>query len=261
MLFRQLSIGYRRLESQLLLDYEYQSSSKGDALLKKPAIPADEPVRLTCLLNTGLLDTPPDERFDRITRLAQKYFNVPITLVSLVDKERQWFKSNIGVAVKETPRDVSFCGHAILGSDIFLVPDAHIDERFSDNPLVVGPPNICFYAGLPLAGNDGSKIGTLCIVDTSPHELNSEDISVMRDLADIVESEIALIHEKQVTAKLRSKEERMRAVIDLIGDGEITLNPDGTVKTCGLIAAGVLNSTADQIIGKHVTALTSIDLG
>lgn len=228
--------------------------------MKKPSIPADEPVRLTCLLSTGLLDTPPDERFDRITRLAQKYFNVPITLVSLVDKERQWFKSNIGMPAKETARDVSFCGHAILGSDIFLVPDAHIDERFSDNPLVVGPPNICFYAGLPLAGNDGSKIGTLCIVDTSPHELSSEDISVMRDLADIVESEIALIHEKQTTTKLRSNEERMRAVIDLLGDGELKLNPDGTIHACSMIAAGILGTTADQIVGKHVTVLTAIDL-
>ena len=228
--------------------------------MKKPATPADEPARLQCLLTTNLLDSTPDERFDRITRLAQNYFNVPITMVSLVDKERQWFKSKLGTDMNETPRDVSFCGHAILGSDVFLIPDAHTDERFADNPLVVGPPNISFYAGIPLAGYDGSKIGTLCIVDTSPRNLSSDEIAVMRDLADCVEAEIALIHAKQTATKLTEREERLRAVIEAIGDGELTLKDDGTVNTCSLVAAGMLGVTADEIIGKHITALTPIDL-
>lgn len=228
--------------------------------MKKPAMPADEPVRLQCLLSTGLLDTPADERFDRITRLAQHYFGVPITMVSLVDKERQWFKSKIGLAVSETPRDISFCGHAILGKDIFFVPDAHADARFSDNPLVIGPPNICFYAGLPLSGNDGSKIGTLCIVDTAPRELTADDIAVMRDLADCVESEIELIHERQMNTKLKNRDEHLRAVIDALGDGELTLNADGTVSTCSPVAAGMLNVRAEEVVGTHVSALTPIDL-
>lgn len=229
--------------------------------MKKPETPPNEPERLQCLLSTGLLDTPPDERFDRITRLAQKYFNVPITMVSLVDKERQWFKSKIGFDIDETPRDISFCGHAILNKDIFFIPDAHADARFSDNPLVVGPPNISFYAGLPLAGIDGSKIGTLCIVDTTPRELTSEDISVMRDLADCVESEIALIHARQLIEKLTSKSDRMTSVIEAIGDGQLVINPaDGTIQTCTEIAANMLNTTPGEVIGKHVTALTPLDL-
>lgn len=228
--------------------------------MKEPAIPANEQERLQCLLSTNLLDTPPDERFDRITRLAESYFHVPITMVSLVDKERQWFKSKIGLKVSETPRSVSFCGHAILGDNVFCVPDAHLDMRFHDNPLVIGPPKIRFYAGLPLAGYDGSKVGTLCIVDTAPREITSDDISVMRDLADCVETEIALIHSNQIVNKLKDREDRLRAIIDALSEGELTLNPDGTVAQCTPIAAGMLGATPQEITGRHVSALTPIDL-
>lgn len=132
-----------------------------------------------------------EERFDRITRLAQRLFGVSTALVTLVDEDRQWFKSRIGIDLTETPRDISFCGHAILGDDVMMVPDATKDERFVDNPFVVGSPDIRFYAGCPIAGPGGTTLGTLCLIDQHPRELTAEEIESLRDLAEMVENEIA----------------------------------------------------------------------
>jgi diguanylate cyclase (GGDEF)-like protein len=161
--------------------------------MQKPAIPDDEPARLRALRALDVLDTPAEERFDRLTRLAKRLFGVPIALVSLVDENRQWFKSRQGLKACETPRDVSFCGHTILGDDIFLVADAAADPRFRDNPLVTGEPHIRFYAGCPLATPDGHKIGTLCIIDRQSRELDDEDLTVLRDLARMAEQELAAV--------------------------------------------------------------------
>lgn len=125
--------------------------------------------------------------------MARRMFGVPISLVSLIDADRQWFKSNQGLDAAETPREVSFCGHAILGDDVLLVPDVQADERFSDNPLVADRPNIGFYAGCPLKTLNGSKIGTLCIIDTEPREFSNDDILLLRDLAAMAEQEIAAV--------------------------------------------------------------------
>lgn len=122
------------------------------AKLLEPAFPLDEANRLATLRGLNILDTPPEERFDRLTRLAQQLINVPIAVVSLVDSNRQWFKSCQGLDASETPRNISFCGHAILDNELFVIPDALLDTRFSDNPLVTGAPNIRFYAGQPLKG-------------------------------------------------------------------------------------------------------------
>ncbi len=130
--------------------------------MQTPDIPDYEPERLAALQRLNLLDTESESRFDRITRLAQRLFQVPIALVSLVDSDRQWFKSKQGLDACETGRDISFCGHAILGSGIFEIPDATQDTRFADNPLVTGAPDIRFYAGAPLQSADGFNIGTLC---------------------------------------------------------------------------------------------------
>ena len=161
--------------------------------MKKPDIPQDEEVRLKALRSLNVLDTPSEERFDRLTRLAKRMFNVPIALVSLVDENRQWFKSCIGLDVSETPRDISFCGHAILGNEIFIIPDATKDERFSDNPLVLNEPYIRFYAGCPLRYLDGSMLGTLCIIDTQPRVLNKEDLEALKDLAELAEHELMAV--------------------------------------------------------------------
>ena len=158
-----------------------------------PPTPADETARIASLRALNVLDTLPEERFDRLTRLARRLFDVPIALVSLVDTDRQWFKSCVGLEATETDRDISFCGHAILGDDILLVCDALADERFHDNPLVAGDPNIRFYAGCPLTVADGSKLGTLCVIDSVPRQFTAEDGELLRDLAQMVEQELAAV--------------------------------------------------------------------
>ena len=156
-------------------------------------LPADDAARVAALRSINVLDTPPEERFDRLTRLAKRLFGVPIALVSLVDADRQWFKSCIGLNVSETSRDVSFCGHAILRDDILMIPDALLDERFHDNPLVTDEPHIRFYAGCPLQVPGGSKLGTLCLLDVKARELDDEERELLRDLARMAEQELAAV--------------------------------------------------------------------
>ncbi|WP_047517085.1 diguanylate cyclase [Methylophilus sp. Q8] len=158
-----------------------------------PAIPANEIERLHVLRALAILDTQAEERFDRLTRIATRMFNVPIALVSLVDTNRQWFKSCMGLQVSETSRDISFCGHAILGNDTFVINDASKDPRFLDNPLVTAAPHIRFYAGRPIRTTHGFKVGTLCLIDSQPREFPARDIEDLNDLATMVESELAAI--------------------------------------------------------------------
>lgn len=159
--------------------------------MKQPQIPDNELIRLDTLRSLNILDTPAEERFDRLTRLAKRMFGVPMALVSLIDENRQWFKSCNGMEANETGRDISFCGHAILGDDILLVPDTAADERFADNPLVTGFPNVRFYAGCPLRHANGTKLGTLCILDSRPRALNQDDLIDLRYLAEMAERELS----------------------------------------------------------------------
>lgn len=161
--------------------------------MQSPVIPDNERLRLDALRRLAVLDSPAEERFDRITRMARNMFDVPIALVSLVDENRQWFKSCCGLPVLETPRDISFCGHAILGEGLFVVEDAAQDPRFSDNPLVTGEPHIRFYAGHPLEVGNGLKLGTLCIIDREPRVLSQRDQALLADLASMVESELQAV--------------------------------------------------------------------
>jgi signal transduction histidine kinase/CheY-like chemotaxis protein len=156
-------------------------------------IPENEKERIKSLLELGVLDTPPEERFDRLTRIAASVFDVPIALVSLVDSDRQWFKSCQGLDVSETPRDISFCGHAIHSDDPLIVSNALSDPRFADNPLVTGGPKVRFYAGQPLRAKDGHRVGTLCIIDSKPHALTDKDRKNLADLAAVVESELNMV--------------------------------------------------------------------
>ena len=158
-------------------------------MISAPLAP-DEDARLRALQELGMLDTAPEERFDRLTRLAQDMFHAPIALVTLVDEDRQWFKSNQGLGVGETTRDVAFCAHAILDDQVFVIPDAKADPRFADNPLVTGDPDIRFYAGAPLSTSDGHAVGTLCVIDTEPRDWTDEQSRALRDLANVVEEEL-----------------------------------------------------------------------
>jgi len=156
----------------------------------KPPTPANELRRLETLRNLNLLDTPAEERFDRVTRLAKQVFATPIALVSLVDQDRQWFKSRQGLDATETPRDISFCGHAILDDKIMVVNNAAEDQRFCDNPLVTCDPNIRFYAGYPLSAPDGSRVGTLCVIDRQPRKISNEQLQLLRELGRMIEEEL-----------------------------------------------------------------------
>lgn len=154
-------------------------------------IPADEADRLTALRELLLLDTPPEERYDRLVRFAAEQLNVPIALLTLVDGQRQWFKSRVGLEVAETARDISFCGHAIMKSELFVIEDASVDPRFFDNPLVTGEPNIRFYAGAPLQDIRGHNIGTLCVIDTKPRKLDQVERAILDALRNLANETLA----------------------------------------------------------------------
>jgi len=159
----------------------------------KPEFPANEAERLHALRALQILDTSHEERFDRVTRMAKRMFGVEISLVSLVDEDRQWFKSAEGLDASETPREISFCGHAINQDGLFIIPNAIEDVRFSDNPLVTESPNIRFYAGYPLKLRQGINLGTLCLIDSKPKHLNEEDKQLLNDLGAMIEQEIRSI--------------------------------------------------------------------
>jgi signal transduction histidine kinase/CheY-like chemotaxis protein len=151
--------------------------------MKKPVLPPNEPERLSKLRSYEILDTGAEKTFDHITTLAAEVCGTKISLISLVDENRQWFKSRTGTTVEELPRDISFCGHAILGPEIFVIKDAREDERFADNPLVTGEPFVTFYAGVPLIAPNGLILGTLCVIDSSPRELSEAQKKVLESLA------------------------------------------------------------------------------
>jgi PAS domain S-box-containing protein len=182
--------------------------------MKAPELPPEETERQAALERTGLLDTEPEERFDRYTRMARKAFRVPIALVSLVDKSRQWFKSCQGLEASETSRDISFCGHAILGSGILIIEDTLEDPRFAENPLVTEAPNIRFYAGAPIHNSEGFRLGTLCLIDKTPRSFDKEDQSLLREIADCVEEEINLQAASKLYQELKYSERRARAIIE-----------------------------------------------
>jgi diguanylate cyclase (GGDEF)-like protein len=169
--------------------------------MQSPALPHDEVRRLAALHATRLLGSEREETFDRITRMAAHVLRMPIALVSLVDSEDQWFKSRAGLDVQGTRRDISFCGHAILEREPLIVPDATLDARFADNPLVVQPPHIRFYAGVQLYSIDRLPLGTLCVMDRVPRTLAADELDILRDLARMTEQ---MIHFRQLARAAQS---------------------------------------------------------
>lgn len=158
-------------------------------MLQAP-IPDNDKERLAALRELLILDTPPEERFDKIVAFAANEFEVPIALVSLIDENRQWFKARHGLEPCETGRDISFCGHAIHHASHFIIEDAAQDARFADNPLVTGEPHIRFYAGAPLALPNGHTVGTLCLIDREPRTLDEIAQGILATLRDLVVEEL-----------------------------------------------------------------------
>ena len=176
--------------------------------MEKPRIPPEEAHRIASLYATNLLGSGPEEAFDRITRLTARLLMAPMAVISLVGKDTQWFKSRSGTDLQQTGRDISFCGHAILTDEPLVVPDAANDPRFSDNPLVVGPAGIRFYAGVQLHSVDRMKLGTLCIMDRKPRTLSGEELEDLRELAHLVEQQI---YHRQLAMAAQALQEELDA--------------------------------------------------
>lgn len=177
----------------------------------KAPLPKNEAKRLEVLWQYDVLDTVPEAVFDDLTDLAAHICEAPIALISLVDENRQWFKSHVGITARQTSRDISFCAHAILQNGLFIVPDATKDPRFKDNSNVTGAPHIRFYAGMPLKSPDGYALGTLCVIDKEPRELRAEQKRALMILARHVESQLELRRHAKELAEARKHGDRQHA--------------------------------------------------
>jgi sigma-B regulation protein RsbU (phosphoserine phosphatase) len=207
-------------------------------MLRAP-IATDEQDRLADLRALRLLDTPREERFDRIVRLAAQVLDVPIAYIALIDSDRQWFKAKCGLATDETGRDISFCGHAIQQDEPLIIPDARLDPRFHDNPLVTGEPYVRFYAGHPLDGPAGRHIGTFCIASPQPRSLSPADLALFKEFATLAQHELEMLDvieaqrellstqralaasQKALALELKQAEEYVRSLLPLRLSGDV----------------------------------------
>jgi signal transduction histidine kinase len=179
----------------------------------KATIPVNENLRLADLYRYNILDTSAEDEFDDIVKLASRICNAPVSLISLIDTERQWFKARVGLDTEETPRDVSFCSHGILNNNLFIVPDASIDQRFVDNPMVTGSDGIRFYAGVPLTSQEGNNLGMLCVKDTVPRNLTNEQQDALKILGKQV---VQLMELRLKNKELERITEAQRRIISII---------------------------------------------
>lgn len=186
--------------------------------MKSAPLPENEVARVEALRQFEILDTDAEEAFDDLTRLAAFICGVPIAVISLIDSDRQWFKSRVGLSAEETSRDVSFCSHAILQPGPLVVRDALDDARFRDNPLVTSNPYIRFYAGSPLTTVEGFNIGTLCVIDRTPRDLNQEQLAALRMLSHQVMIQLEL--RRQVTFLTQALNEKKRKIKELEGESQ-----------------------------------------
>ena len=201
-----------------------------------------EAERLGALRALGILDTEPEPRFDAVTRTACRLFGVPMALVSLVDADRQWFKSRQGLAVPETPRHLSLCGHAILEAGPMVVEDAREDPRFHDNPLVSGDPGLRFYAGVPLRSPQGLPYGTLCLLDHAPRTLAPDQVEALLDLA--------LLAEAELRGSQGGAQAQLAALLDGMGEGFLLQGPEGDIQACNRAAERILGLSAAGLLGR-----------
>jgi PAS domain S-box-containing protein len=215
-------------------------------MIKAP-IPESELERIESLRKLEILDTASEAMFDGITELAARICNVPIALVSLVDSNRQWFKSRVGLEATETPREISFCGHAILNADPLVVNDAKEDPRFSDNPLVIGEPNIRFYAGVPLITKEGYGVGTLCVIDQKPGSLSDCQKFSLQTLANQV---VSLMELRLANQRLEEGKARLATLTGSMVEGMVYQDSTGNIIEFNKSACKVLGLTPDQLQGR-----------
>ncbi|HAE50027.1 MAG: bifunctional diguanylate cyclase/phosphodiesterase [Tistrella sp.] len=213
----------------------------------------DEADRLSALAEYHLVDTPPEEEFDRLVGLASRLFDVPIVLVSLVAGDRQFFKARLGLDVCETSREVSFCAHAILADDVFVIPDARQDPRFMSNPLVLGQPFIRFYAGKPLVTPAGRRIGTLCLIDTRPrHDFSAADRCNLTDIASLVMERMEI---RRLSHARLADQARFENIAATSPDAILCLTGDGRISFWNAAAERLFGYTAAEATGQGVGML------
>jgi len=211
--------------------------------------------RVRALHELGLLDTPPEERFDRLTRLACRLLGVPISLIALVDTDRQWFKSRVGIDLRETTRVTSFCTHTIQHAHGLVIDDARRDPRFADNPFVTGAPDVRFYAGIPLAAPDGSRVGALCVIDTEVRHFDDDQMATLRDLAAIAGDEL-----RARPAGRPAPEGWERALVAHLPDGILMLNAQGNIVAANLAAEALFGASGAMLAGRPMRELMDEDL-
>lgn len=222
--------------------------------MKIPEIPDNEAARLSPLDSYDILDTAAEVSFDALTRLAAHILDVPIALVSLVDEERQWFKSHYGIATTETSRDISFCGHVVATGEFLAVPDASEDPRFYDNPLATDGPRVQFYIGMPLKTDEGLVLGTLCGIDSIPRQVSEEQKELLGLLAGQVMAQLELRKAarrlKRQTDEITDQARELRTVFSIMGEGVIKQIKGGAIVECNPAAEKILGLTLDQMIGR-----------
>ena len=223
--------------------------------MKAPPIPGDEPQRLAALRRYGLLDTPPEKVFDDLTALAAHVCQTPIALISLVDSERQWFKSSFGPFPAETERSCSFCGHAVFDGQLLVVCDATRDERFTGNPLVAGEQEIRFYASTPLVTYDGYALGTLCVMDRRPREISPQQIEMLcalgRQVMNQMELRLRISEQERIEKQLAESAELRRAILDSANYSIISCRPDGIIRAMNAAAERWLGTRNEDVEGKQ----------